>query len=305
MADQQKDPGETRRRAQSLSIRGTNPLDNPLTTEEFQLGGLCIQINRQREEEERVEKASQPLEEPRRRARSLSFNGPNPLDNPLTAEEYQLAALRTKINREREDEERVKKQSNPRSAGTSSVPWFPTRSDRPPLPVVSLPKKKVDTIPDRFWQQTLKKTAEWFIPSNKGKGNATPNKGKATAMNYQNYIDSPGGGPGANPRQAPPSPSQGMNHTNGMNGGVGMGGGMVGYPTPAGHQSDLNYVMSMVEELSAVLRQNQQLTANVVEKMGKVREKASTMNLTNDELVAVVAAELNGKSLRVHFHRSI
>jgi hypothetical protein len=29
------------------------------------------------------------------------------------------------------------------------------------------------------------------------------------------------------------------------------------------------------------------------------------MNLTNDELVAVVAAELNGKSLRVHFHGSI
>jgi hypothetical protein len=116
-------------------------------------------------------------------------------------------------------------------------------------------------------------------------------------MNYQNYIDSPGGGPGANPRQAPPSPSQGMNHPNGMNGGGGMGmGGMVGYPTPAGHQSDLNYIMSMVEDLSAVLRQNQLLTASVVEKVGKVREKASTMNLTNDELIAAVASELNGKS---------
>lgn len=298
MADKQNDPGEPRRRARSLSVRGSNPLDNPLTAEESQLAGLRIQINRQREEEERVKKASQPLEEPRRRARSLSFSGPNPLDNPLTAEEYQLAALRTKIKREREEEERVKKQSNPRSAGTSPVPWSPTSSDRPPLPVVSPPKKKVDTIPDRFWQQTLKKTAEWFTPPSKSKD-------KANAMNYQNYIDSPGGGPSANPRQAPPSPSQGMNHTNGMNGGMGMGGGMVGYPTPAGHQSDLNYVMSMVEELSAVLRQNQQLTANVVEKMGKVREKASTMNLTNDELVAVVAAELNGKSLRVHFHRSI
>ncbi len=78
-----------------------------------------------------------------------------------------------------------------------------------------------------------------------------------------------------------------------MNGGMAMG-GMVGYPTPAGHQSDLNYVMSMVEELSAVLRTNQQLTAGVVDKMGKVREKAQHLNLSNDELVAVVASELNG-----------
>lgn len=116
-------------------------------------------------------------------------------------------------------------------------------------------------------------------------------------MNYQNYIDSPGAGPGQNPRQAPPSPSPGMPHANGMNGAMGIGGGMVGYPTPAGHQSDLNYVMSMVEELSAVLRTNQQLTAGVVDKMGKVREKAQNMNLNNDEMIAVVASELNGKSL--------
>ena len=85
-----------------------------------------------------------------------------------------------------------------------------------------------------------------------------------------------------------------------MNGGMGVGGGMVGYPTPAGHQSDLNYVMSMVEELSQVLRTNQQLTAGVVDKMGKVREKAQTMNLTNDEMIAVVASELNGKHFALH-----
>ncbi|KAH7419864.1 hypothetical protein BKA64DRAFT_651827 [Cadophora sp. MPI-SDFR-AT-0126] len=112
-------------------------------------------------------------------------------------------------------------------------------------------------------------------------------------MNYQNYIDSPGGS-GSNPRQAPPSPSQGM--PNGINGGMGMGGGMVGYPTPAGHQSDLNYVMSMVEELSSVLKTNAALTAGVVDKMGKVRLKAQHLNLTNDELVAVVASELNEDS---------
>lgn len=77
---------------------------------------------------------------------------------------------------------------------------------------------------------------------------------------------------------------------------MGMGNGMVGYPTPAGHQSDLNYVMSMVEELSGILRANQQLTSSVVDKVGKVREKAATMNLSNDEVIAAVASEMNGKS---------
>lgn len=76
-----------------------------------------------------------------------------------------------------------------------------------------------------------------------------------------------------------------------------MGNGMVGYPTPAGHQSDLNYVMSMVEELSGILRTNQQLTSSVVDKVGKVREKAATMNMNNDEVIAAVASEMNGKSI--------
>ncbi|KAF8858868.1 hypothetical protein BDZ45DRAFT_704511 [Acephala macrosclerotiorum] len=80
--------------------------------------------------------------------------------------------------------------------------------------------------------------------------------------------------------------------------GMGMG-GMVGYPTPAGHQSDLNYVMGMVEELSAVLRKNQEITNSVVEKMGKVREKAQNKSLTNDELVAAVASELNEDSKNI------
>jgi hypothetical protein len=35
--------------------------------------------------------------------------------------------------------------------------------------------------------------------------------------------------------------------------------------------------------------------ANIVEKTGKVRLKAQNLNLTNDELIAVVAAELNGR----------
>ena len=83
-----------------------------------------------------------------------------------------------------------------------------------------------------------------------------------------------------------------------MNGGgmpMGMGpNGMVGFPTPAGHQADLNYVMGMIEELSGVLRTNQQLTASVVDKVGKVREKARNLEMSNDEVISAVASELNG-----------
>ena len=114
-------------------------------------------------------------------------------------------------------------------------------------------------------------------------------------MNYQNFLDNPqSGGQPSNARQAPPSPSQGLNHTNGMNGAMGIG-GMTGIPTPAGHQQDLNYVMGMVEELSRTLEENRRLTESIVEKVGQVRERAKTMNLTNDELIAMVAAEVNGE----------
>jgi hypothetical protein len=116
-------------------------------------------------------------------------------------------------------------------------------------------------------------------------------------MNYQNYPpESLAGGQPSNSRQAPPSPSQNMGHANAMNGGgVGVAGSMVGFPTPAGHQSDLNYIMQMVEDLSRQLETNQRITAGVVEKIGKVREKAKTMDLNNDELIALVASEMNGE----------
>lgn len=76
---------------------------------------------------------------------------------------------------------------------------------------------------------------------------------------------------------------------------MGLPGGMVGFPTPAGHQSDLNYIMQMVEELASQLALNQGITAGIVDKMGKVRAKTKNMDLSNDELLAVAASELNGK----------
>jgi hypothetical protein len=287
-------PSPRKGRSRSLSIRGSNPLDTPLTKSDFDLATLRKQIlNEQEKEKETVKDATTPEPTPspvRRRARSVSFVATNPIDTPITTTEFQLAAYRKQLKREQEQEEHVKETLTPRS----------TKPTRPPLPTIL---ESPSRTPTRC-TQTVNTTHQWHITTDK-KG---ADKIKSDAlkllsdkrdelkanMNYQNYIDSPGG-PGANSRQAPPSPSQGMNHPNGMNGGMGMG-GMVGYPTPAGHQSDLNYIMSMVEDLSLVLRQNQLLTASVVEKVGKVREKASTMNMTNDELVAAVASELNGKT---------
>ncbi|CAD6440449.1 f7fea631-2ac5-4392-b6f3-ae020d12e702 [Sclerotinia trifoliorum] len=117
-------------------------------------------------------------------------------------------------------------------------------------------------------------------------------------MNYQGFGDPNQPGQQSNSRQAPPSPGQGMAHTNGMNGQMNMAGmaNMIGFPTPAGHQSDLNYIMVMVEELSRLLAANQKITDSILEKIGNVRQRAKDKNLTNDELLAIVSEELNAGS---------
>lgn len=113
-------------------------------------------------------------------------------------------------------------------------------------------------------------------------------------MNYNSFIENPQGS-GSNPRQAP-SPNQGMNHANGVNGNnVGLPGMMAGLPTPAGHQSDLNNIYAMVEELSRALEENRAATARIVDGVGRVRQRAMEKEMTNEELIASVAAELNGK----------
>lgn len=111
-------------------------------------------------------------------------------------------------------------------------------------------------------------------------------------MNYQGFLDSPQVSPGASPRQAPPSP-QSMGQTNGMNGNMSLAGGM-GYPTPAGHQADLNYIMSVIEALSKELATQRELTAGIVTKIGQVRDRAKDLDLSNDEMIALVAKEMNG-----------
>ncbi|PQE06938.1 Kinetochore Sim4 complex subunit Fta4 protein [Rutstroemia sp. NJR-2017a WRK4] len=115
---------------------------------------------------------------------------------------------------------------------------------------------------------------------------------------YQNFGDPNQSGQPSNSRQPPPSPGQNMAHANGMNGQMSMAGmaGMIGFPTPAGHQSDLNYIMQMVEELSRLLANNQKITDGILEKIGNVRQRAKDQNLSNEELLALVSEELNNTS---------
>jgi hypothetical protein len=77
-----------------------------------------------------------------------------------------------------------------------------------------------------------------------------------------------------------------------MNGAGMPGGGGMSMPTPAGHQAELNYIYSMVEELSKQLADNRKVTEDIVNGLGKVRTKAKTNGISNGELIDAAADEL-------------
>jgi hypothetical protein len=81
---------------------------------------------------------------------------------------------------------------------------------------------------------------------------------------------------------------------NGINGANMSGHPMPTGPTPAGHQAELNYIYGMVEELSRQLADNRRVTEDIVNGLGRVRNRARTQNLSNDELVASAAPDLEG-----------
>ncbi|RDL39121.1 uncharacterized protein BP5553_03461 [Venustampulla echinocandica] len=320
-------PRPARGRARSRAISSANPLLEPVTPEEESVAYLARVINSEREREAalfllnpgspEVQRGVSPEREAFERAQQRSgvfqpggYRGtsltshrrfrsdtegnphhnqtdllrfPAPTDPQSTAQYTRASALRYLAGQPGIG------RSSPQNlvltgTDTDTTPSTPTEPQYP-SPTHPNPRALLVDVPD--------------FPTDVFEDQHSPPRVAATInrprrMNSQNYIDTPQGG--SNPRQAPPSPSQGMAHTNGMNGGMSAGNGLVGYPTPAGHQSDLNYVMSMVEELSGILRINQQLTASVVDKMGKVREKAKNTNLSNDELIQAVADEMNEDS---------
>jgi Asp-tRNA(Asn)/Glu-tRNA(Gln) amidotransferase C subunit len=82
---------------------------------------------------------------------------------------------------------------------------------------------------------------------------------------------------------------------NGMNGGN-MSGGMVGLPTPAGHQTELNYIYGMVEELSRQLGDNRRAMEEIVSGLGRLRNRARVQSMSNEELINAASDEINSMS---------
>ncbi|KAK3359022.1 hypothetical protein B0T25DRAFT_531744 [Lasiosphaeria hispida] len=126
--------------------------------------------------------------------------------------------------------------------------------------------------------------------------------------------EQPGSTSHSQPQQSPPPPQQQQQQQqqqqlqqqqlqhqqpplflmNGMNGGN-MPGAMVGLPTPAGHQAELNYIYGMVEELSRQLAQNQRALEDVVSGVGRVRSRARSQSLGNEELINAAADDVRAQ----------
>lgn len=65
-----------------------------------------------------------------------------------------------------------------------------------------------------------------------------------------------------------------------------------GYPTPAGYQAELAYIYNMVEVLSQQLAENKRALEDVVASVGRVRSRARTQSLGNEELLSSAAEDL-------------
>jgi len=83
-----------------------------------------------------------------------------------------------------------------------------------------------------------------------------------------------------------------MNGINGVN--MAAAGGLP-VPTPAGHQAELNYIYGMVEELSRQLADNRRVTEDIVSGLGRVRTRARSQGLGNDEIIESAAEEINAQ----------
>ena len=101
-----------------------------------------------------------------------------------------------------------------------------------------------------------------------------------------NHMNAGGGGGGGIPQGMTPAMAQAM-AANGVPPGMGL-------PTPAGHQSELNYIYSMVEELSKQLQEARQAKEEIMAELGRIRTRARAENLNNAEVIAGAADELNG-----------
>lgn len=77
---------------------------------------------------------------------------------------------------------------------------------------------------------------------------------------------------------------------------IGPGGAAAaGFPTPAGYTAELSYIHAMVEELSRQLADNKRVLDNVVTGVGRVRNRARTLQLGNEELIEGASEDLQGE----------
>ncbi|KAK5660144.1 hypothetical protein OQA88_13613 [Cercophora sp. LCS_1] len=127
---------------------------------------------------------------------------------------------------------------------------------------------------------------------------STPSAAPRQQQQAPSARDQPGPPP---QQQAPlqPTPQQQQQQlqllmNGGMNGG-GMPGAVVSLPTPAGHQAELNYIYGMVEELSRQLAQNQRALEDVVAGVGRVRNRARTQSLGNEDIINANADEIKAQ----------
>lgn len=76
---------------------------------------------------------------------------------------------------------------------------------------------------------------------------------------------------------------------------AGAGGAVAaGIPAPAGYTAELSYIHAMVEELSRQLTENKRVLDDVVTGVGRVRSRARTQQLGNEELIEGASEELQG-----------
>ncbi|KAK0671838.1 hypothetical protein QBC41DRAFT_245019 [Cercophora samala] len=85
---------------------------------------------------------------------------------------------------------------------------------------------------------------------------------------------------------------------NGMNG-ANMQGAMVGVPVPAGQPSELNYIYTLVDSLSGQLAQNQRTLEEVISCVGRIRARARSQSLGNEELINLSADEIKAQEADV------
>ena len=85
---------------------------------------------------------------------------------------------------------------------------------------------------------------------------------------------------------------------NGMNGaGMAAAAAAAGLPlpTPAGHQAELNYIYGMVEELSRQLADNRRVTEDIVSGLGRVRNRARSRGMANDDVIGSASDDITGE----------